>query len=167
MGDPFDPHHWSADDVAHPYTQAAVIAAALAQGGCGVLPSRTPEDDTPVWPIYASHMPPTPDNAICVYDTTGYGDGRLQASGETVRHPGWQVKIRARTYLVGAAKMKCVQRLLDTMRRLQVVVGTDAYMIHAVKQTSDVIHMGQEEDADKRELFTLNGTITLEELTNG
>jgi len=81
-----------------------------------------------------------------------------------VRKPGWEIRVRSRTYLVGAAKIKGIQEYLDTVRRLQVDIDGSGYTIAAVRQTGDILPMGQEPDSDRRENFTLNGTITHKEL---
>jgi hypothetical protein len=161
-----DPTRASPDPMTgeHPHTPATILAAVLIQSNYGVRPSAVPMGQVPVWPVYVGHLPPTPDEAICIYDTTGYREGRIQYSGETVRKPGWQIRIRSRGYLMGAAVVKAIQRFLDTIRNFQVDVDSSDYMICTVAQTGDILSLGQEPEAARRENFTLNGTITYREL---
>lgn len=134
---------------------AEVLRVALVAYAVGVLPSAGGD-----WPIYVGHLPDEPDDAICVYDTGGVRNGRLQGSGTSIEKPGWQIRVRADAHTDAHAKMKEVQGILDTIRRLQVVVGGVGYTIAAVTQTSGVLSLGQEPDAKRRIAFTLNGTLT-------
>ena len=111
------------------------------------------------WPIYISHMPDKPDEIITCYDTGGTPDGRIQRTGEHIRHPGWQVRVRGLTYLAGYQQAKIIQRFLEQAERQAVVIDGDTYTIHAITVRSDIIHLGQP-DEKRREAFTINGTLT-------
>lgn len=145
----------------HPHTPADVLAEALVQGGHGVRPSST---STPTWPVFVGHLLNKPDNAVCVYDTNGRSDGRIQRTGRTVRKPGWQVRVRSRTRQVGIVKIKAIQKYLDSVRKMPIIIGTDRYTIGSVTQTSDILPLGREPGTAVRDSFTLNGTITLKEI---
>lgn len=116
------------------------------------------------WPIYVGHLPDKPDNAICIYDTSGVADGRDMRSEETITHPGWQVRVRATDYGAAQAKMKEVQKFLDTIRRTAVTIDGDDYRLEAVRQTGTPLALGQEQKAQRRDTITLNGTLTMKEL---
>ena len=140
------------------HSPVEVLRAALIEGLCGTSPSQTPGG---AWPIFVSHLPETPDNAICVYDTAGVKDGRLM-SGETIKHPGFQVRVRATGYANGFAQIEQIAIYLDTLHQEAVVVDGDSYRIVAVTQTSGPVSIGQEPDGKRREGLTLNGTITVQ-----
>lgn len=146
------------------HSPAEVLAAALVLGGQGTQappPGTTSPPD--VWPVYIGHLPQTPDAAICVYDTAGFGEGRIQRTGETLRKPGWQIRVRASTYPAASTRIRQIQQHLDTIRMLGVEVDARRYTIAAVTQTSDVLPLGQEPEGSRRDSFTLNGTITYKE----
>ena len=140
------------------HSPADVLRHALIQAGLGTLPSANGE-----WPIYTDHLPDKPDNAICTYDTTGVADGRLM-SGQTIRHPGWQVRLRGKTTRAAWVKAREVQRTLDTLRELTVAIAGETYTVASITQTSDVVSLGLmllSEQHTGREQLTLNGTLTL------
>ena len=143
-------------NVAH--SPADILRYALVGKGIGVLRSQNTANNA--WPIFCGHLPDIPDNAICTYDTTGIGSGRIMATGETIRHPGWQIRLRAKSNRDAWLKMGALKTALDGMLRLAVSIGSDTYTIAAVTQTSDVLSLGQETDAVRREQLTLNGTLT-------
>ena len=138
------------------HTGAEVLRAALVAVGACTLPSAVPGG---AWPGFVGNMASTPDNVVCVYDTAGIREGRIQATGETLAKAGWQVGVRATDYRTGAAYMAAIQEALDGLLRKAVAIDGSAYTVQAVKQTGTVIPLGREFDGT-RILFTLNGTIT-------
>lgn len=138
---------------------AEILRASLIAGALGVLISTSP---TGAWPIFVGHMPDTPDNVMCVYDTAGIKDGRLMRTGKTIKHFGWQVRVRATEYDDGFVKIAMVADYLDTVLRETVVISSVTYVIQSVTQTSGPFSIGQESEAKRRENFTLNGTMTLQ-----
>lgn len=146
--------------MSHEHSPAEVLRAALVDAGIGVLPTSS---TTPVWPIFVSHLAQAPDNVICVYDTAGRRDGRLM-TGESISHPGWQIRVRASNYAIAAHKMKAIQRALDDINQLTLTLDTDGYLLVAVTQTGTPLSLGQEPEATRRDNITLNGTVTIKEL---
>lgn len=140
------------------HSGAEILRADLIVGGIGVLFSKATGPAS--WPIYTTHMPDNPDNALCVYDTGGRREGRVMRTGESVGKPGWQISARAEVFRVGMAKANVIAAYLDSILRNTVSVDGVSYLIQAVKQTSMVLSIGQEPDGKRRNLFTLNGTIT-------
>jgi len=140
------------------HSPVEILRASLIAGGLGVLRSESPSED---WPIFVGHMPDAPDSAICVYDTAGVKDGRLM-TGKTIRHHGWQIRVRTTAYDTGFVKMAMVSDYLDTVLREIVVIDETTYVIQAVIQTSGPVAVGQEPDVKRRENFTLNGMMTLQ-----
>ena len=143
------------------HSPAEILRASLIAGGLGVLRSESPLGD---WPIFVGHMPDTPDIIICVYDTAGVKDGRLM-TGKTIRHHGWQIRVRTTEYDTGFVKMEMLADYLDTVLRETVVIDGITYVIQVVVQTSGPVSIGQEPDAKRRENFTLNGIMTLQSAT--
>jgi hypothetical protein len=150
----------SEEAMAYNHSPAQVLRAALIIRGQGELISVDP--NTP-WPIFVGHLPDEPDNAVCVYDTAGVRDGRIHVTGETIGHPGWQIRVRGGGYDVGYDKMKNVVDSLDTLRQISVVIDSDTYIIAATTRTSGPLSLGQEPDGSRRAGFTVNGTITFTE----
>ena len=137
---------------------AEVLRAALVSGSIGATPSPSL---SVTWPAYVGHLADKPDNAMCIYDTAGNQDGRLQASGARVYHPGWQIRVRGVSYGVAYAKVKAIGLYLDGVHNKSVVIGTDTYIVACVKQTSGIFSMGRETDGARRDEFVLNGTMTI------
>lgn len=102
-----------------------------------------------------------PDRALCLYDTTGILDGRIQRGGTQI-HPGLQLKVRSNTYNEGWDKVTALQRYMDTIRGEYTVEGVD-YFVYGIKLMGPPMPIGQEEGT-RREQFTLNATITYTEL---
>lgn len=141
------------------HSPADVLRHALIGAGVGVLRSQNADDAA--WPIYTNHLPDKPDNAVCTYNTQGRADGRLMRSGETQRHPGWQIKLRGTATDPLWAKARAIQTALDGMRQIIVVIGAESYTLASVTQSSDVLSMGQETESKRREQLTINGTLTI------
>ena len=148
----------------HGHSPADILRAALIEGGMGALPSGTLSPRVALWPIYAGHLPDVPDNALCVYDTSGQKDGRDYRTGQTITHPGFQIRLRTTDAATGWAKVRTLLRFLDTIKRQVITLGDDRYRIDAITQTGTPLALGQEPDAKRREAITINGTMTLQEL---
>jgi hypothetical protein len=136
-------------------SSAELIRWSIVDGGLGTNPSSGS-----AWPVFVGHMPDEPDNAICVYDTTGTIDGRVQSNGETIEHPGWQVRVRATDHPTGYPKIANIRNHLDAVLRQGVVINTFSYTIQAITLTGGVQSLGQEPDGTRRNNYTINGIIT-------
>lgn len=134
---------------------AELVRWSIANDGLGSYPS---EGD--VWPVFVGHMPDEPDNCICVYDTTGTVDGRLQQDGKSIEHPGIQVRVRAIDHPTGYPKITNIRNHLDSVLRQGVVIGVYQYTIQAITLTGGVQTLGQEPDGERRVNFTINGILT-------
>lgn len=141
---------------------AELVRAALIVKGIGLMPDAGVL--TQVWPIFVSHMPSKPDNVICVYDTPGLTQGRIHRTGETIKKPGWQIRVRGLDHPTGYAKISAIQAAVDSVRNLNIAIAGVGYIVQALNQKGGVMSLGQESDADKRNGFTLNGIITLKEI---
>lgn len=140
------------------FSPADVLRAALIAGGAGDDPSALSGTS---WPIFVDHLPQVPTKALCVYNTAGITEGRIMRTGETIRKPGWQIRVRAADLQTVRERVALIQKYLDTICQFPIAIDGELYFIVAVSQTGDALDLGQEPDAARRNNVTLNGTITL------
>ena len=118
------------------------------------------------WPIYVSHEPDgkeIKDDIITIYDTAGAKDGRLM-EGPIVQHPGNQVRVRSRSYTEGWARARLIFNLFETVVRTPVIVESIAYNIQNISLSSSILPLGiPKDDTKRRDLFTLNALLTINE----
>jgi len=138
---------------------AEVLRAALTDAGVVDAPAL---QDGGHWPCFVNYMPDTPSRVVAIYDTTGILEGRVMRTGATVRHPGWQIRVRADDYPSLWARVSLIQTALDAIRNTGVVVDGSRRTMAAVTQTGDALDLGQEPNALGRNNATLNGTMTIE-----
>lgn len=121
------------------------------------------ESDT--WPAYVMHLPNTPDEVACLYDTSGVFDGRIMETGEKIVHPGVMILVRGKEYADVYDKVHEITDALDAILRNEVVLSTDyAYLLQSVSRTSPPMALGVEETGDRRRhRITINMTVTLRE----
>lgn len=140
---------------------ADVLAYLLVQLSLGTDPS-----DSGSWPVYATNEPDSPDNVITTYDTAGTSDGRSQLTGEAWTHYGFQVRIRSTTPTLGWIKADSIRKTLaESVYDITVAVGDKRYLIHCVTRIGNVIALGKESPTSKRNLFTLNATVVLKQVS--
>ena len=137
------------------HSPAEIIQYYLDDQSLGSLPSSDG-----LWPVFATSMPDTPDNAICVYDTEGKGEGREHISGATHFQHGIQVRVRSSSHKVGYQKAGDIILAFDALHRAEVPLGSDTYMIHAVNMTSPILPLGLDEaPASRRRSFVINALV--------
>lgn len=112
------------------------------------------------WSIFIGHLPDKPDNAICIYDTTGIKTGRQMPTGKTTSKPGWQVRVRGMTYVDAYSKIIDICDWMDTVLRKTVTVEYSDYEVQVLTQVGTVLPLGRELEGKKREHFTINGIMT-------
>lgn len=118
------------------------------------------------WPVYSTTEPGAPDEAVTVYDTAGRDLGRNMVDPERDEHHGMQIRVRARTFDRGYAKIRDLAVYLDAVVHAVVtvvdLVGTvsSSYVVHDVIRTSDVAPLGAEQGG-ARQLFTFNVVVHL------
>ncbi len=146
----------------HDNTPAELIRSALLISGEVTFPPLNV-----VWPCFVDHFPDSSEGplahdlaAVCIYDTAGTRDGRIMRTGESVQHPGWQVRVRGLIHKSTYIKIKCIKEYLDTVLRLQVEISPFLYTIQAVTVTGNIISLGRELGGQRRVEFTLNGTLS-------
>lgn len=139
------------------HSPAHILAAYLR----GLEPQTTPPT---AWSIFVSHLPDQPANAVCVYDTEGRIDGRLQSTGDVCEHPGAQVLVRSTAFTPGWRKAVALKAILESVLRTAVTLDDGArYTLHAIQRRSGVLPIGQDPDT-RLEMFTINVLLALEPL---
>lgn len=134
-----------------------VMQTYLIKAGYGNLPPHS------IWPIYYGFLPgipAVPANVIAVYDPVGYKDGRIMKTGETIVHPGIQLRVRSSTYSVAYDKMQRLAKALDNIRRESIIVENELYVIESVTRAGSPISLGLEESTN-RVILVVNSLITL------
>ena len=118
------------------------------------------------WPIYVSMEPSSPDDVITVFGTTSVHQGRTQVDGEVQEREGIQIRVRCTNYPDGYEKIEQISIALDEdLYGTGVTIDNATYLVHAWSRTSGPIELGKQVPQTKRELFTLNGTITVKQIS--
>lgn len=117
------------------------------------------------WPVFTRNEPPAPDDCITLYDTQGTSDGRAHVDGTQFQHYGFQLRVRSGQDRDGWQKSSLVRDLFNRQVHNAVVVMADdtRYVVYAVTRVGQVVPIGKEESS-KRNLFTLNGTVSVRKL---
>lgn len=146
------------------HSQSEILQHLLIARGMGVTP---PDEDDSVqdWPVYATVEPAEPDNVITTFDTEGLEHGREMVTNVRSEDHGCQVRVRAIDHRTGYRKARAIAIDLDQVYQYTVTVETSQYLVHCFTRTSDVIALGKEVPSSKRDLFTLNGRITLRQVS--
>lgn len=125
--------------------------------GEGVLPSAGGS-----WPVYAAQTPNSPDNMVVVLGTSNTHQGRTHYDGEVQERHGVQILVRCITYPVGSTKANAIGIALDQdVYDTAIVIGSSTYNVHAFSRTSGPIDLGKETPDSKRDLFSINATVSL------
>lgn len=136
------------------HSQADVLAQALQ--GLSLV------ETAGIWPVKVDHEPTDPNDVVTVYNTEGSMKGRLQPNGGQVVHHGVQVRVRSAGHLIGFRKAIAIAVAMDESIYLtHVNVGGTTYILYSVGRTSDVLSLGHDTPATKRDLFTINATVVL------
>lgn len=142
------------------HSPAHILYQVFIDEGWGVDPGTDSD-----WQTFINVLPDDDSyrhNALCIYDTTGILDGRLHTSGETIVHPGLQIRCRGKTFAVARTKIAAIANSLDALLRKAVTIDATNYTIQAFNRTGDPLSLGNEEqDRHRRSHMTLNGTITI------
>lgn len=116
------------------------------------------------WPVFLGTLPDdvdVVDSALAVYDTSGETDGRIHRTGETIVHPGWQIRVRSMDYGVGYSKALEIAVALDGLKDASVTIGGTAFTIATISRKGSILTLGQEPNGKRRQSFTVNGIATL------
>lgn len=122
--------------------------------------------DASAWPSYVSKEPDTPDNCITIFDTEDVLEGRFMTSGQKQQHEGFQIRIRSVNYSTGHSKCRSIVNTLDTdVLRYDLTIDSIPYRIQSITRLSGILHLGDESPSSKRQLFTINGSISVRKLS--
>lgn len=142
------------------HSPADIVRYALVSLGLGVLPPATG------WPIYVGQEPPSPDEVLTLYDTTGRDQGRVMYSGERQTMEGIQVRARSRTHVSGWTKLQAVAIALDKdIYDATVTIGAATYLLHSVSRTGNVLAPGKENLVSELSIFTVNALVSVRQRT--
>lgn len=139
------------------HSPADVIHQALVDLLLGVEPSDSPNME---WPVYVSSTPNLPDNLITITDTSARDNGRVMFGDRQEMH-GFQVLVRGVDHRTGYQKSRAIAVALDAVYLRTVRIDGVDYLIHSVTRTTDVLALGTEVPASKRQLFSLNAVVTV------
>lgn len=119
--------------------------------------------DSGPWRAFVSFLPDSPDNAIVVYDTAGFPDGRYMQDGFRVEHPGIQILIRGPIFPDVWAKVNDIALKLDEQKLVSVAIDSnETYTLHNISRTGMILPLGMESEGDKRRhQFAVNAVITV------
>ncbi len=120
------------------------------------------------WPCYVSNMPDgdgVKNEAVAVYDTNPLVDGREMRTGEVIEHFGVQVKVRSTEYRIGWNKITAIADRCASVIRTNVIVDDFTFTLQNVT-TGRVLPNGVEEGTKRRNIFTLNCTVTMSAVQN-
>lgn len=140
-----------------------VVRQLLVDLGLGTHANDNPQGS---WPIYHDHLPDSPNEALCVYNTDGRLQGRTQVDGYMQEFYGIQIMIRALTPKAGTDKARKLAYALDHRILRNQVTVTDhsdsaSYLVQAVTRVGNIISLGRETPTTERRTFTINGVASL------
>ncbi len=148
------------------HSPARIIAELLIAGGFGSDPERSIGS---AWPVYIGREPDRPDQIIKVSNTAGMDDGFTHTEGERQESPGIQIMVRSVIDETGYYLAKRIAGFLDQVQRTLVAIaeledigtGTIEYSLSSIMRTSDVLSLGSDTPAGKRQLFTINAVYSV------
>lgn len=144
------------------HSPADIVRRLLVALDLGEDPTAT---SSPAWSVYVGAEPDKPDNCITLFDTEGRISGNTQADGEIQEYHGIQIRVRATDYATGYAKARAIAVTLDAeVERDSVTISSDDYCVCSVTRTSDVIGLGMDKPASRRQLFTINALANVRPL---
>lgn len=140
---------------------AEIVRALLVSLSKGVLPSVGGS-----WPIYVGNEPDTPDVCMTIYNTQGRDIARTHFQGSRVEYHGFQVRLRSSTEREGYLKARDICVSLDEQStEVTVSVQVSSYLILSISRSSDVLPLGKQTPSNKLDLFTINGTLSVRQLS--
>lgn len=112
----------------------------------------------------------TAPDCLCVYDTAGKKNGRMlvvvdgKKVGQTVHHPGYQVRSRAHTPAAAWALLAWAMAAMDVAAGVTVEVDGTSYRLHAVTSAGSPLTLPPAPETDLAG-YTTNGTVTITQQT--
>lgn len=109
----------------------------------------------PFWSSFVSKLPDEPDDAFALYDSRGRSDGRYLNEGDTLEHPGVQLRVRSLSYSRGYEKIKALASILDAVKRVAIYDGTTLFQLNSITRTTELLSLGADKSEHRRQ-FTTN-----------
>lgn len=126
--------------------------------------------DTGSWRSFYSRMPDEPDNAVCFYDMEPQKQGRIIRTGEVIKKPRVMIQVRSKSFNDGWAKAQELNDAIEAIKRNEVTVaGTDEdpdslyFLLNVLSEQGGASPLGQEDTNKKREYFSLNIKLSVEQ----
>lgn len=144
------------------HSPAYIISEYLIGKGLLIIPG-----DSGDWPVYVGSLPDGNDidnEIVGCMDTTPVKDGRIMSSGENIFHYGVQLVLRSTVYNTGWEKIEGLKSELELVNRNTVIISSISYRLDNITLSTGIVNIGQEEGSKRRELFSLNFIVTLEEI---
>lgn len=142
------------------HSAADVSASIFVDEGLGTDPEASGS-----WPIYVNKTPDQPDNIITVRATQGTDSGRTMPDGEVANQYGIQVAIRGLTETVGRAKANAIRNFMMGSAYLEtIVIDGHHYLLQGFVGIGEVLHLGADVPAGRRELFTINARCVITQI---
>lgn len=126
---------------------------------CLLLEGLVSEPGTP-WGGTFSVMPDDPDDAVAAFDLDADLDGRIQRTGELVKHPRVQVQIRSMDYTPGYAKAVAIEEFLGGLHLHSFEAEGELVTIEAATVTTAAVSLGQQPDRP-RQMFAVTAKLTM------
>lgn len=131
--------------------------------GVGANAEANPTGDAPQWSIYLGSRPDgpgVPDDIISIRDTHGRQDGKLQDTGDSVNHPGFQITVRSTSKPAAYDKAMQICVALDQIAQNDVGFGDAVDKISSTSR-GDPLYMGAEPGNRMRHVYAVNGIATI------
>lgn len=144
------------------HSPAQVVAQLLVDLAVGSVPT-----DSGAWPVYDTSLPDEPDDAVCIYDTSGELDSRMMIGGEWEERHGISVRLRTTDHQTGVTKINALARALDVSvgnTAVSMTSPTAVYAIQSMSRKSGPFDNGPEPTSGRR-IFTINYVASLRQVS--
>lgn len=140
------------------YSPSKIIATLLVQIAVGT------DTESADWRVFYESTPTNPDEVITVFDTANLLEGSVMF-GETQEQHGIMIQVRSGEYDPGWVIINSLRTLLDQVNQATVVVEGSVFNVHCLNRTSGPFHIGLESNISKRDLFTINFTASIRQVS--
>lgn len=112
------------------------------------------------WPGFVRQRPDSPDRLVTFFDVDSVIEGKLLATGVSIRRHYVQIGTRGGSddYNLACLQLERLCEWLDTTRDATVQFDDETYVVQNFNVTTPVQYIGDEEKS-RRPLFTLTGLL--------
>lgn len=137
--------------------------------GIAIPASQTPTAGQ--FQVVTDSLPKEGDNYLAIQDTGGYIQGRIHRDGRTILFPRITISVRSINYPTGMDKGRQIQAVLEKVGlpvasggiwRPQFAINTTGVWVLVAAHLTVPITKIAEEEANRRQLFTINYQLTVE-----